>query len=724
MRRTANSPVEPGAELLPKSARSSAHVALPRLADRLAAAHHQRFWGREAELALFRSALDDDGTACSVFYVHGLGGVGKSALLRQYAAIAREAGVTTALLDARVIDASPGGFLLALRDALSLGAQASPSEYLRTLDRLVLLLDSYELLAPLEIWLRQTFLPELPSRAVVVMAGRNPPAPDWTSDPGWGAFLRTVPLRNLGPDASRSLLTERRVPDTQHEAILRFTHGHPLALVLVGDLVATSGEDVTFTPECAPNVVRVLLERFVSGVPSAWHRRALELCAHVRVTTEPLLGAIVEGADPHELFAWLRGLSFIEQGSEGLFPHDVARAALDADFRWRDPDAYGNLHRRIWQYLRGRLRDATGHAQQRAFFDKLYLHRGNPVGARHHDYGTLGSVYVEPAVEGDHELIVDTVSRHEGDQSASIARHWVQSQPGAFFVIRGADSGLLGFVATLIVPDTPSPADLRIDPALRAAWEFARRHGPLRSGEVMLHHRFHMARDVYQALSPTINLLATMVTIAPMHQARLAWSFITFAASDPWRSIMEYISFEPANEAGFVVGDRRYAVFAHDWRVESFDAWWEREAERSLGTESAASLRLAEETVCPVVLSEPEFTDEVRKALRDYRRTAALSKSPLLRSRVVLEATGTEPAVSTLQRLLREAVECLKAHERDEKFHRALLHTYIQPAPPQERVAERLGLPFSTYRYHLARGVERVAGSLWQRELHGHIDLS
>jgi hypothetical protein len=37
----------------------------------------------------------------------------------------------------------------------------------------------------------------------------------------------------------------------------------------------------------------------------------------------------------------------------------------------------------------------------------------------------------------------------------------------------------------------------------------------------------------------------------------------------------------------------------------------------------------------------------------------------------------------------------------------------------QEAAAERLGLPFSTYRRHLTTGVERVTGWLWQRELHG-----
>ena len=162
---------------------------LPRLADQLAAVRRQRFWGREEELALFRSALRAGAGQVSAFYVHGLGGVGKSALLRAYADLASAHGATAVSMDGRVVDPSPGGFLLALRDAMELGPAESPLDHLRHRDRIVLMLDSYELLAPLDAWLRQTFLPQLPARSVVVLAGRNPPPLEWTADPGWGPLL-------------------------------------------------------------------------------------------------------------------------------------------------------------------------------------------------------------------------------------------------------------------------------------------------------------------------------------------------------------------------------------------------------------------------------------------------------------------------------------------------------------------------------------------------------
>jgi hypothetical protein len=103
----------------------------------------------------------------------------------------------------------------------------------------------------------------------------------------------------------------------------------------------------------------------------------------------------------------------------------------------------------------------------------------------------------------------------------------------------------------------------------------------------------------------------------------------------------------------------------------------------------------------------------VHQAMRDYRHAEKLALNPLRRSRLLVD--DSTPA--RLQALLREALDGFKAVRRDEKFHRALFHTFFEPAPTQEAAAERLGLPFNTYRYQLARGTERLVEWLWRREL-------
>jgi hypothetical protein len=116
----------------------------------------------------------------------------------------------------------------------------------------------------------------------------------------------------------------------------------------------------------------------------------------------------------------------------------------------------------------------------------------------------------------------------------------------------------------------------------------------------------------------------------------------------------------------------------------------------------------------PLVLSQPEFTAAVRRALRELDRVDLLAGNPLCRTRLVADGSA-----ESLGSLLRDAVTALHDHPRDENRFRALDRTYLRPAATQEQAAEVLGLPFSTYRRHLTEGVQRVVANLWQRELYG-----
>jgi hypothetical protein len=180
------------------------------------------------------------------------------------------------------------------------------------------------------------------------------------------------------------------------------------------------------------------------------------------------------------------------------------------------------------------------------------------------------------------------------------------------------------------------------------------------------------------------------------------------------------IGFPRAPEADFEVGGRRYGVFAHDWRAEPPLAWIEHKGLIELSDAAAGPAPAEPGARAPLlVLSHPDFVAAVRQALRDLTRPEALAANPLLRSRVAAEHAGGAPTTATLQALLREAAETLRANPRDEKLYRALQRTYLRPAATQELAAELLGLPFSTYRYPLSTGIARVTGWLWRRELHG-----
>jgi hypothetical protein len=272
-----------------------------RLASRLSATRQSRFVGRVSEQALFQSALAESELPLHMLYVFGPGGVGKSTLLRLFADHCEQNSIPIIQIDARNVEPMPGALFDALRLAMNLERQDSPFEVIAARPGYtVLLIDTYEVLAPLDDWVRETLLGDLPENTLIVLAGRNPPSTAWRADPAWQTLIRVIPVCNLSPQESRNYLTRREIPPDQHQAVLDFTQGHPLALSLVADVFAQR-DHYQFRPEDAPDVVRVLLDQFAQKAPGPAHRTALEVCALVHVMTESLLAHMLRQTGPADV---------------------------------------------------------------------------------------------------------------------------------------------------------------------------------------------------------------------------------------------------------------------------------------------------------------------------------------------------------------------------------------------------------------------------------------
>ena len=686
------------------------------VADRVRAARGRWFVGRLAELELFRCALEAEEPPYSVLFVHGPGGVGKTALLQAFWQLAEDARLDPVRLDLRGLEPSPAGFCAALAAALGLTSADSVMGALAARRRVVLLLDTFEQAVGLEDWLRERFVPALPAGAIVVVAGRMAPGEGWRRDRGWRELLRVVSLRNLLPVEAGELLGRLGVPEERRERLVALTHGHPLALWLMVEVFAQRGEEgdgPALELGAMPDVVRALLEGFVAGVPSSRHRLALEVAARARFTTEELMRAALDDDDAGELFAWLCERSFVESGAHGAFPHDLAREVIDADLRWRDPALNERLHGAIRRHVVGRVRSARGREHERAVADLIFLHRGNGVTSAFWDWQSFGQVYADALRDDDRAAVLAMVERHEGAESAAIAAHWLERQPQAFVALRGKGAEPLGALAQVAL-HAASATDLERDPGARRMWAHAQAHGA-HAGDEVLACRFVVDRDAYQGPSASFNVV-TMTTMREwLGRPRLTWYYIAWSDPDAGAPLMGYIDYQRVPGADFEVGGRHYGVFARDWRRGGAEGWLDLMAARELG--AAPEPAHAGVDAAPLLaLSHPDFADAVRGALRHLHDRAALAENPLLRCRLTADRAGTEAA---LAELIGEAVAAVGRQPRGERLARALDRTYLHPAATQEAAADLLGLPFSTYRGHLTRGIERVVDWLWQRELYG-----
>ena len=689
-----------------------------RLADYLDASRRAQFVGRSPERALFTDALDAQDPPFFLLYIHGPGGIGKSSLLREYGRICAARELPAVYLDCRNVEPIPDSFNAALNAAAGLPSNGSLTDMAGDAKKFILLLDTYETLTPLDDWLREAFLPQLPGNVIVVVASRTPPRTAWRADPGWQALMHTVALRNLDPEESRTYLSRRKIPTDQQNSFLNFSHGHPLALSLIADTFAQRGA-YDFNPDSSRDLVTSLVETFLQKVPGPAHRAAIESCALIRVTTESVLGKMLGSPDVHDLFKWLEELSFVESRPGGLFPHDLARDALVADLRWRNPDWYAQLHTRARSYYTERIGMTSGVEQQRALFDLIYLHRDNPVIQPFFAWQAGGNLRPDSLRPEDVSILKKMVSHFEGAVSAELASYWLDAQPQGVLVLRKVDGGPAGFL-TMVDLGTTTPAERAKDPAIAAAWRTLEQSAPLRPGERATHFRFWMDAEAYQSVSPVQSLIFIHIVRHYLTTAGLAYTFFPAADQEFWAPMSAYANLSLNPGSAFSLDAKSFAVFSHDWRAEPPAAWLGILAEREMSVSGETPTLPQAQASALVVLSQPDFADAVWDALRAFKRPDQLAENPLVRSQLIsraLSKNAEKDSIGVLQQLIGDAVEEVKETRRGINFYRVLYHTYIQPAQTQEQAAELLDLPYSTFRRYLKTGIERVTDILWAKEL-------
>ncbi|MET9596081.1 ATP-binding protein [Streptomyces sp. NPDC006516] len=667
------------------------------LAERLRWARERSFVGRAEELAMFREALSGVVDAPAVIYVHGPGGVGKSTLLRRFADESRTAGRPVVEVNGRLIDPSPAGLEAEV-------AGADPDA--------VLLIDAFEHCQGLEGWLRDRFLPGLSTRNLVVLAGREGPSSTWSADLAWREVLAVMPLGDLDPGEASQLLELRDLTPALREQVLGFAGGHPLALSLAAS-IAESGEESSWAP--TPDVLTRLLSQMVGDVPSPVHRLALEVAAHAMTTTEGLLRAMVGPGQCAEMFTWLRRLPIADWGRQGMFLHDLVSDAIDADLRWRDPQGYKEMHRRLGHVLLEQARTAPADEALIAIRELTYLKRYGPMG-EYFQMRREGDFHEDTLRPGDHDAIHRLVTEAEGPQSAVIADFWLKKQPEAFWIYRDSVTGEPAAFMTWLRVTRPGADELAIDPILAQAWEHTQRTSTMRPGQHLMLARFFVYPPAYGEISPVQHLMQLRICTDWIRSDGLAWSFMISPLPDLWEPLMHHLGHTRISELPWPNG-YTYALFACDWRETPLSVWFERTQPGALTGTGPAPATSAPATT----LARADFTTAVRAALRDWHREDDLAANPLRQTTMLTSQPGysAERAVEMLRDLLTDVVDDLRSEPRAAKLHRVIATTYFHRVPTQMAAAERLGLPYSTYRRHLQHAHERLGEALWRRESTG-----
>lgn len=628
------------------------------------------FVGRSEQLDALTTALDTviaDPSAIRVLVVHGSAGIGKTSVARMAARLARERGLSVSY---DTDEGAPAPRFVVL-DGMAHGQWAEPAE-------------------------RRALFAALAPGGVYVLEVRHDPITTWAREPGWGTLIVPIEVARLTSSEVRSYLERRGIDASKHPALVRFADGHPLALGLLVDAQLRSG-GAPMTVTESPDLIAALCDQFVTTVPDAEHGSALELATLLRSTTEDALAELVSRSRARELFRWLRSLSFMITSAQGIHPHDLAREVLDRSYAWRNPRGRAAFAERARVYV---LSDFVN-TDTDVFTSFAQLGHLVPLEAGARDCVALPPDFPAvpmPARPGHLPVMREMTLRHEGELSARLLDRWFARAPQGFRVLETPQGEVLGFVAIVFL-DRIAPDELDDDPMLVRARSIANDmfRGVI-TGRVSL-VRYWIGRDTYQAPGPVTAALSA-ITVNGVLADGVAISLnyctdpMTLVGTKDAVGIMMFGTVTVGTLTTTMIGLDRRGMSPEEW-IASIPIFTRL---RRAALPEGEGARLDRDV----------FERAVRDALRDLHRREKRALNPLTSTPLV--AGGGDPA-NALRTIVVDSLGAIGG-----SYGRAIRAAYGEPGRSHEDAAEALGMPYSTFRRHVARGISELVDELWRRE--------
>lgn len=549
----------------------------PTIRDRLSQNVRQRLIGRRAELDQLHRALAE--RAPAVMHLHGLSGVGKSALLSAFAEEARAAGVSVLAVECGSIEPTERGLLKELGQALScLPDLQAVAEALAADPKPVLLtFDTYELFGLLDAWMRQRFVPALPAHTLVLLASRLPPAASWTEAPEWQGLFRAMPLDMLSVVEATALLEQLEVPHDVASRIICFVAGHPLALTLAARAAQSPSTDSAQPLEV---VIPQLARRYLGEVADGETREALRAASIARRISIGLLRALRPQADPSALYDRLAALPFVTGMRDGLALHETVREAVAAELQAADPELHRRYRQDAWHQLSREAQTAPAGDLWRCTADLIHLMR-NPVIREAFFPHNATRFAVEPAQSEDRPAILAMTRQHDGVAGAALMDTWMDSAPQAFFVARAPNRAVEGFYCLLDALDAAT-STLLADPMMaRFMRDVSER--PLSGGQTALFLRRWMGR--VEGERPSAVQAACWLDIKRHYMERrpqLRRVYMALNAFEPYSAVATSLGIIPLPDL-VVIDNRSMQAAVLDMGPGSVDGWLIQLAARELG---------------------------------------------------------------------------------------------------------------------------------------------
>lgn len=631
-----------------------ANMAVRPVKELLAQTARETFVGRAKELSTLASMLDD---GPRVVLLHGIAGVGKSALLSVFAEKARSHGAAVIALDCRTIEPTERGFFQVLDTAIG-GPSKNLEQAVQRLqslaDAIVLVLDNYEVFRLMDTWLRQAFIPSAPDNVRMVIAGRDTPAHAWLTAPGWQSLVRVVPVNSLNEQEAIELLVHHGATEANARVINRFALGHPLALKLAS-IVTMEHQSTTGLPEFGfQRVFDELIRLYLADVHDPVTRQALDAASVVRRITVSLLHAMLPEIAPQDAFERLKSLPFVEAEHDGLRLHELVQQTIASSLQATDPNRYQEYRRAAWAQLSLEASRTAPLSLWRYTADLLYM-IANPTVHEAFFPSDVRRFVVEPAQPGDGPSILEITNLHDSGGIDSISMWW-EHLPQAFHVVRDQSAEVAGFYL-MFVPEAVDPKLLRLD-SVTKSWSKHLAGDPVPENQRVLFLRRWLSRD--KGEKPGSVQAACWLDIKRIYMEMrplLRRVYLTVNDFSPYGQVAQRLGFQALNI------DKTHPCAMVDFGPASVDGWLAGLGAAELGIESEILDAQSHELVLDgqrVRLTKLEF--DVFRYLY-MRKGTAVSRASLVEDVWGWKHTGSnviEAVMRTLRKKLGDKSESIE----------------------------------------------------------------
>lgn len=320
------------------------------------------FIGRHKELNDLANWLDDPQAPMQIYYLSGMGGIGKSSLMAEMMLVAGQYNTTCIWLDGRSCTQTPVDFLEYISSTISLefwnnNRYSQPLELLFSANaeqRLLLCIDNYEHLSLLEGWMMKVFLPKLPLAGIaIILASRAPLSLAWKMNRFWSGYVTEMPLTHFSYEESEAYVRSIGIIQQKlSRALVRASNGHPLALALTVEAALKKKELSPSDKQIVSQTISAQLLRDMTSLELLPIVDALIVLQHAN---QEMLSQFLEQEVTLQQYRAMQEMSFIKTGTEGLALHDLARMHLIQDLRIREPQRLIALQAKAIAFLYRKL---------------------------------------------------------------------------------------------------------------------------------------------------------------------------------------------------------------------------------------------------------------------------------------------------------------------------------------------------------------------------------